>query len=113
MVVDMCFNINISSNLAKSKNSPFFGIFCVPPKKIQVATNRTVLKLDALPIAHFEASVPDCSKHMLKLAIPLKIWVADPQGRLIRIRVPQKNSFWTKVLTPPNKFETVGRQIFL
>ena len=44
-------------------------------KKIQVAANRTILKLDALPIAHFEAYVLYFSKHMLKLAIPLKFWV--------------------------------------
>ena len=44
-------------------------------KKIQVAANRTLAKIDALPIAHFEDNVPNFSKHMLKLAIPLKIWV--------------------------------------
>ena len=31
---------------------------------IQVATDRTILKFDALPIAHFEADVPNSSKHL-------------------------------------------------
>ena len=47
-------------------------------KKIQVAANRTLLKIDALHIAHFEDYVPIFSKHMWKLAIPSKIWVSDP-----------------------------------
>ena len=29
-------------------------------------------------LAHFEDNVPNFSKHMLKLAIPSKIWVSDP-----------------------------------
>ena len=44
-------------------------------KLFQVPADRTILKFDALPIAHFEADVPNFSKHMLKLAIPLKFWV--------------------------------------
>ena len=36
------------------------------------------MKLDALPIAHFEEKVPNFSKHMLKLAIASKIWVPAP-----------------------------------
>ena len=75
----MCFNIKISSNLKKTKKKPFFAFFCVPlKKKIQVPANRTLLKIDALHIAHFEDYVPFFSKHMWKLAIPSKIWVSDP-----------------------------------
>ena len=42
-----------------------------------MAANRTLSKIDALPIAHFKDNVPNFSKHLLKLAIPLKIWVSD------------------------------------
>ena len=69
----MCFNIKISSNMSKSKNSPFLAMFGDTLQK--VAANRTISKLDALPIAHFEADVPDFSKHLLTLAIPLTFWV--------------------------------------
>ena len=72
----MCFNIKISSNLPKSEKKPVFCIFrCPPLKKFQKILIRPILTFDALPIAHFEAYVPNFSKHMLKLAIPLKIWV--------------------------------------
>ena len=37
--------------------------------------DRTILKFDDLPIAHFEAYVPLFSKHLWKLAISLKLWV--------------------------------------
>ena len=60
---------------AEKQKRPFLAFFGVPLKKIQVAANRTISKLDALPIAHFEADVPDFSKHMLKMAI---LWVSDP-----------------------------------
>ena len=60
---------------------------------------RPILKFDALPIAHFEAYVPNFSKHLWKLAISSKIWVSDPpQSRLIRICVPQKSCFLTTFL---------------
>jgi len=53
-----------------------FSIFSWPHrKKFQVAADRTILKFDDLPIAHFEADVPLFSKHMLEIAIPLKFWV--------------------------------------
>jgi len=53
-----------------------FSFFSRPHrKKIQVAADRTILKFDDLPIAHFEADVPLFSKHMLEIAIPLKFWV--------------------------------------
>ena len=44
-------------------------------RKIQVAANLTILTFDVLPIALFEADVLYFSKHMLKIVIPLKIWV--------------------------------------
>ena len=62
----------------KQKNSCFLHFLVSLSKKIQVAANRTLSKIDALPIAHFEENVPNFSKHMLKLAIPSKIWVSDP-----------------------------------
>ena len=55
----------------------FFCIFSCPhQKKIQVAANRTILKIDAFHIAHFEAYVPLFSKHLWKLTIPQKLWVS-------------------------------------
>ena len=52
--------------------------------------NRTIFTLDALPIAHFEDNVPHFLKHMLKLAIPLKIWVPAPsEVSLCRICSPK------------------------
>ena len=48
------------------------------------------MKFDALPIAHFEDNVPHFLKHMLKLAIPLKIWVPAPsEVSLCRICSPK------------------------
>ena len=44
-------------------------------RKIQVAANLTILTFDVLPIAHFEAYVPNFLKHLWKLAISLKLWV--------------------------------------
>ena len=53
-----------------------FSIFSLPHrKKIQTILNRTILKFDALPIAHFETYVPLFLKHLWKLAISLKLWV--------------------------------------
>ena len=57
----------------------FFSIFSCPHrKKIQKILIRPILTFDALPIAHFEAYVPNFSKHLWKLAISSKIWVSDP-----------------------------------
>ena len=72
----ICIAISKSQVICrKAKNAVFSIFWWYSAKKIQVAANRTISKLDALPIAHFEADVPDFSKHMLKLAIPLKFWV--------------------------------------
>ena len=57
------------------ENIRFQHFFMTTPKKIQVAADRTILKFDDLPIAHFETDVPLFSKHMLEIAIPLKFWV--------------------------------------
>ena len=54
----------------------FFCIFAWPHREnFQKIYNRTILKFDALPIAHIEADVPLFSKHLWKLAIRLKLWV--------------------------------------
>ena len=54
----------------------FFSIFSCPHrKKIQKILIRPILTFDALPIAHFEAYVPNFLKHLWKLAISLKLWV--------------------------------------
>ena len=54
----------------------FFCIFALPHREnFQKIYNRTILKFDALPIAHIEAGVPLFSKHLWKLAIRLKLWV--------------------------------------
>ena len=64
-------------------------------KKIQIILNRTILTLDALPIAHFEAYVPIFLKHMLTLAIPLKFWVpAQSKVGWSRIVILKKAVFW-------------------
>ena len=41
-----------------------------------IAANRTILKIDAFHIAHFEAYIPFFSKHLWKLTIPQKLWVS-------------------------------------
>ena len=56
---------------------PFLAFFRDQTEKFQVAANRTILKIDALHIAHFEADVPNFSKHLWILAIPRKLWVPD------------------------------------
>ena len=54
----------------------FFCIFAWPHREnFQKIYNRTILKFDALRIAHIEADVPLFSKHLWKLAIRLKLWV--------------------------------------
>ena len=54
----------------------FFCIFAWPHREnFQKIYNRTILKFDALRIAHIEADVPLFSKHLWKLAKRLKLWV--------------------------------------
>ena len=88
--LNMCFYIKISSNLAKSKKNRFLHFFVSLSKIFQVAAHRTLSKIGALPIAHFEDNVPIFSKHMLKLAIPSNIGLRPRQSQLIRICVPEK-----------------------
>ena len=53
-----------------------FSIFSCPHReKFQTILNWTILKFDALPIAHFETYVPLFLKNLWKLAISLKLWV--------------------------------------
>ena len=59
----------------KKKKVDFYQFFVSALKKIQTILNRTILKFDALPIAHFETYVPLFLKHLWKLAISLKLWV--------------------------------------
>ena len=72
----MCFYIKVIWQ--KAKKTRILHLFVSLSKKFQVAANRTLSKIDALLIAHFEDNVPNFSKHMLNLAIPSKIWVSDP-----------------------------------
>ena len=76
----ICVSISKSQVICrKAKKKPVFCIFrCPPLKKFQNFLIRPILTFDALPIAHFEDNVPNFSKHMLKLAIRLKIWVPAP-----------------------------------
>ena len=53
----------------------FSSFSCPHREKFQTILNRTILKFDALPIAHFETYVPLFLKHLWKLAISLKLWV--------------------------------------
>ena len=57
------------------KKSFFCDFSCPHPKKIQAAANRTIFKIDAFHISHFEAYVPNFSKHLWKLAIHRQLWV--------------------------------------
>ena len=65
----------ISRNERFMKKLVFLHFFVAAPKKIQVAADRTIMKIDAFHIAHFEADVPNFSKHLWKLEISLKLWV--------------------------------------
>ena len=57
------------------KKSIFIIFACPHQEQFQTIFNRTILKFDALHIAHFEAYVPLFLKHLWKLAISLKLWV--------------------------------------
>ena len=73
----MCFFEQISENERFMKKMFFFYDFLCPhQKKIQAAANRTILKIDAFHIAHFEAYVPLFSKHLWNLTIRQKLWVS-------------------------------------
>ena len=75
--LDIGFFEQILRNERFMKKKSFFCIFSLPPpKKIQVAANRTILKIDAFHIAHFEAYVPLFPKHLWNLTIPQKLWVS-------------------------------------
>ena len=75
----ICVSISKSQViLQKAKKNCFCILLCPSQKKIQVAANRTLSKIDALHIAHFEDNAPNFSKPMRKVAVPSKIWVSDP-----------------------------------
>ena len=75
----ICVSISKSQAIwQKAKKNVFCNFWCNTQNNFQVAANRTLSKIDALHIAHFEDYVPLFSKHMRKLAIPSKIWVWDP-----------------------------------
>ena len=66
----ICVSISKSQVICQeAKNVSFCQFFMLLRNKFQVAANRTMLKFDALPIAHFEGYVPNFSKHMFKIAI--------------------------------------------
>ena len=73
-----------------------FCIFSWPARKnFQVAANRTILKIDAFHIAHFEADVPNFPKHLWKLAIPRKLWVpAHSEVRWSGTMTAKMSVFW-------------------
>ena len=75
--------------------------------KIQTILNRTILRFDALPIAHFETDVLLFSKHLWKLAISLKLWVPAHSEVGWSRTVSKKNShfrvlFWINHFFQPN-----------
>ena len=74
--LDIGFFEQILRNERFMKKIVFLHFSLPPPKKIQVASSRTILKIDAFHIAHFEAYVPLFSKHLWKLTIPQKLWVS-------------------------------------
>ena len=89
------------------KNSVFSNFSWPHQNKFQGPADRTILKFDALPIAHFEDDVPNFSKHLWKLAIPLKLWVpAASEVRWSRNVTNKKPHFrvlfWIKHFFQPN-----------
>ena len=73
--LDIGFFEQILGNERFMKKIVFLHFLIAAPKKIQAAANRTILKIDAFHVAHFEADVPVFSKHLWKLTIPQKLWV--------------------------------------
>ena len=64
-----------------------------------MAVNRTLSKIEAFPIAHFKDNAPNFSKHMLKLAIPSKIWVSDPPPKSVDPNLcPSPCSFFARMV---------------
>ena len=49
-----------------AKNAVFLQFSIAAPKNFQMAVNRTILILEALPMAHLKAYVPNFPKHMRK-----------------------------------------------
>ena len=74
--LDIGFFEQILRNERFMKKIVFLHFLIAAPKKIKAAANRTILKIDAFHIAHFEAYVPLFSKHLWKLTIPQKLWVS-------------------------------------
>ena len=60
-----------------SKKRRFLQFSVTAPKKIEMAVNRTILILEALPMAHLKAYVPNFPKHMRKRSQSLKLWQLD------------------------------------
>ena len=60
-----------------SKKRRFWQFYVSPPKKFQMAVNRTILILEGLPMAHMKAYVPNFLKHMRERSQSLKLWVLD------------------------------------
>ena len=74
--LDIGFFEQILRNERFMKKLFFCNFLCPHPKKIQAAANRTIFKIDAFHISHFEAYVPNFLKHLWKLTIPQKLWVS-------------------------------------
>ena len=67
----------IFQSISRADTWSFFCDFSCPhQKKIQADANRTIFKIDAFHISHFEAYVPNFSKHLWNLTIPQKLWVS-------------------------------------
>ena len=60
-----------------SKKRRFWQFYVSPPKKFQMAVNRTILILEGLPMAHMKAYVPNFPKHMRERSQSRKLWVLD------------------------------------
>ena len=68
-----------------SEKNLFFAFFhCSTKKKFKRPPIGQFFKIDALHISHFEAYVPNFSKHLWNLTIPQKLWVSklDDPGPL-------------------------------
>ena len=60
-----------------AKNAVFCNFKWPPQQNFQIAVIRTILILEALPMAHLKAYVPNFPKHMRERSQSLKLWVLD------------------------------------
>ena len=81
-----------------AKNAVFCNFKWPPQQNFQMAINRTILILEALPMANLKAYVPNFPNHMRERSQSLKLWVLCPSKVRWSWFVSNKNSvFWAFV----------------